>query len=338
MPNHTSEIVDIVHRHMEKPSTSWSIGSFGAIAEFHLDPDEAVTRDLSPSGGVILTERGGISIELRGGCQPAPYEILRRGNHRWLHGVNFCLPENLAVRTGRQGLTELGADQTAIRLEDRNDILFDMGLGIAHADVCIRTADQEFLAVLRSHVGDSILIADSPVMAAIKLKSPHRVFQSNAGRVEVYQGIGSLEKGIPTPQGPHTHVLPRLLQHRRTHAANISIPAGHYPSLTMFPANPTSDELGNLRPFDAVDHDEFQELVDMFADPDIVRLKERVIDAVREGVGPWIGALDRQERIAIRVTLRQLYWTDGKSTSLSAWLAAFETTKQECDETDPYGH
>ena len=36
MPNHTSAIADVVHRHMEKPSTSWSIGSFGAIAEFHL--------------------------------------------------------------------------------------------------------------------------------------------------------------------------------------------------------------------------------------------------------------------------------------------------------------
>jgi hypothetical protein len=338
MPNHTSAIADVVHRHMEKPSTSWSIGSFGAIAEFHLESDEAVTRELSSSGGVILTERGGISIELMGECQPAPYEILRRGNHRWLHGVNLCLPENLAARTGRQGLTELGADQAALRPEDRNDILFDMGLGIAHVDVCIRTADKEFLAVLRSHLGDSILTGDNPVMAAIKSNSPHRVFQSNAGRVEVYQGIGSSTKGIPTPQGPHTHVLPRLLQHRRTHAANISVPAGHYPSLSMFPANPTSDELGNLRPFDAVDHREFQELIDVFADPDIVRLKERVIDAVREGEDPWIGSLDRQERIAIRVTLRQLYWTDGVSTSLSNWLGAFETTKQEGDETDPYGH
>lgn len=338
MRDHFSTIVDVVHRHMEKPSTSWSIGSFGAIAEFHMDPDETVTRDLSASGGSILTERGGINIDLRTECQAAPYEILRWGKHRWLHGVNFCLPKTLAARTGREGLTELGADQAALRPEDRNDILFDMGLGIAHVDVCIRTSDQDLLAVLRSHLGASVLASGNQAMAAIKSHGPHRVFQSRAGRVEVYQRIGSSTKGIPTPQGPHTHVLRRLLQHKRTHAANISIPAGHYPSLSMFPANPTSDDLGDLRPFDAGDHHEFGELLDKFADPAIVHLKQRTINAVRNGADPWSGPLERFERTALRVTLRQLYWTDGDSTSLSAWLAAFETTEQDGDETDPYGH
>ena len=54
MQDRFAKIIEIVHRHMETPSTSWNIGSFGAIAEFHKDPEETVKRSMSPSGGTIL--------------------------------------------------------------------------------------------------------------------------------------------------------------------------------------------------------------------------------------------------------------------------------------------
>ncbi len=338
MPDQSVNILDAVHRHMETPSTSWSIGSFGAIAEFHLHPDETVRRDLSSSGGVISTRRGAISINLPAQCQAAPYETLRRGDHRWLHGVNFGHPKVLATRACRQGLTELGADESAVGREHRDDILFDMGLAIPHVDVCVRTADQNLMTILRAHAGAAILTGDNPAVAAIKSHNPHRVFLSCAGRVEVFQGIGSSAQGIPTPLGPHTHVLPRLLQHSRTHAANIPMPMGHYPSLAMFPANPVSDELGELRAFDAGDHEAFQELMHLFAKPAMVRLKRRTVDAVRKGLNPWTEDLERHERTAVRVALRQLYWIDGDSNSLAVWRAAFDAVDRDRDAMEAHGH
>jgi hypothetical protein len=332
------KIIEIVYWHMKNPATTWSIGSFGAIAEFHMDPDETMKRSRSPSGGTILSERGAIRIDLPECVQPAPYEILQRGKHRWLHGVNFCVPESAGAMAGRDGLTELGTDEDALRPGDMESILFDMGLGIPHVDVCVRTADQELITLLRENAGTSLLAPGNPAMATIKEKSPHRVFVSRLGRVEVYQRIGSSAKGIPTPHGPHTHLLPRLLEHRRTHAANVSVPAGCYPSLSMFPANPTLDDVGNFRPFDTADHEAFQELVDLFGDPALVELKHRMVNAVRQGKVPYDGDLDRHQRLAVRVALRQLYWTDGESENLSVWRDAFEPVAHDEDEFAVYDH
>ena len=199
MQDRFQKIIEVVRRHMETPSTSWSIGSFGAIAEFHVDEDKTVERNLSSSGGTVQSERGAICINLPEEVRAAPYEILRRGNHRWLHGVNFCVSQSAGAMEGRDILTELGGDKDALRVEDRGSILFDMGLGIPHVDVCVRTGDQDLIRLLRENAGTSVLAPDNPAMGVIKERSPHRVFLSRLGRVEVYQRIGSSAKGIPTP-------------------------------------------------------------------------------------------------------------------------------------------
>ena len=239
---------------------------------------------------------------------------------------------------GRDSLAELGADEDGLRPQDQGSILFDMGLGIPHVDVCVRTADQDLISLLRENAGTSLFAHHNPAMATIKEQSPHRVFLSRLGRVEVYQQIGSSAKDIPTPHGPHTHLLPRLLAQRRTHSANVPIPVNCCPSLSMLPANPTSDDMGDLRPFDTADHQAFQELVDLFGDPAVVNLKQRTMDAVRRGDAPREEALERHERTAVRVALRQLYWTDGMSEALSAWREVFEPAPHDEEEFTVHGH
>jgi len=338
MQDRFEKIIEVVHLHMETPSTSWSIGSFGAIAEFHVDEDETMECNLSSTGGTVQSERGAICIKLSEEIRAAPYEILQRSNHRWLHGVNFCVSESAGAMAGRDLLNELGGDKDALRVEDRGNILFDMGLGIPHVDVCVRTGNQDLIRLFRENAGTSMRAPDNPAMGVIKERSPHRVFLSRLGRVEVYQQIGSSAKGIPTPPGPHTHLLPRLLKHRRTHAANVPVLAGCYPSLSMYPANPTSDDMDNFRPFDAADHQAFQELLDLFGDPAVVALKRRTVEEVRQGKAPLDCALDRYQRTAVRVALRQLYWTDGESETLSAWRDAFETVSHDEEGSAWHGH
>ncbi len=72
------------------------------------------------------------------------------------------------------------------------------------------------------------------MLAAIKEASPHRVCISALGRIEVYQHIPSAGRHVRTPEGPHTHLLLRLL--KAGHAADTAIPPGFVACLTLYPA------------------------------------------------------------------------------------------------------
>src|SRR3546814_4128565 len=99
-------------------------------------------------------------------------------------------------------------------------------------------SDPALLAVLRAEVGRSVLTPDSAAMRAIKLAepSPNRVAVSKAGRIEVYARLPSRLKGdTASPEGPHTHLLPDLLKHARTHAATVPVPDGLVPVATIHP-------------------------------------------------------------------------------------------------------
>src|SRR5690606_38368253 len=211
------------------------------------------------------------------------YEGLMRDPTRWSQGVSLCLPGEAAVMHRREGLTELGPDEDALRPEDRNAVLFDLGLGAPAIDFCIRTNDLTLIGILRAEAGNSVLAPDSAAMRAIKLvePSPNRVVISKVGRVEVYSRLPSRLKGdTHSPEGPHTHVLPDLLKHRRTHAATVPIPEKFMPVMNIHPENPVTDKLGNLRPFDPAAHRAFQALIAAFAPPGWHSEKARIIDAV----------------------------------------------------------
>ena len=219
--------------HLRDPAHAWSIGTYGAIAEFTRDPGEADTETFTDTGARIVTPRGVIAISLDVPVTLAEYES--RGHHGGgnVRTVMACLPSTDAARAARTALTETGPDEDAVA---GSGILFDMGLGVPHVDVFVRTGDAALQAELRKHLGRSVLDPENPAMAAIKEASPHRVFVSRLGRIEVLQGIGSTANGIPTPDGPHTHVLPKLLKLNRTHARNAPVPEGMVPVLNLYPA------------------------------------------------------------------------------------------------------
>ena len=55
--------------HMADPETGWSLGTFGAIAEFTRDPDEPVALSRSDTCLAAVTARGGIRIEAQEDAQ-----------------------------------------------------------------------------------------------------------------------------------------------------------------------------------------------------------------------------------------------------------------------------
>jgi hypothetical protein len=224
----------------------------------------------------------------------------------------------------RTVLTECGPDDEALRPQDRAAVLFDLGLGTAQVDVCVRTADPETLAHLRAGLGRSLFTSDNPLMSVMPQLSPHRVFICRFARLEVYQRIPG--HGEAPPEGPHTHVLPHLLRHQRTHPATAPIPDGWVPCLSLYPANPVYDALGHPGPFNRVAYEAFQTLLHNFGDPALVRLKEAVTEAVRADQAPdgFTLPASRAERAAVRVALRQLAHTDGHRPTLAAWRQAFD--------------
>jgi hypothetical protein len=322
----TDEISALVQRHLDDPASTWSVGVPGAIAEFARAPGEAATR----SSGVVRTARGGIRLDLPPGVRPVAYETPAGPDDHWNHAVALCLPEATARGAQRTVLTELGPDTAAPHPPDRDALLFDLGLGTATVDACVRTADPGLVADLRAACGRPLL-SDAVTVARLVSAGPHRVFASACGRIEVYATIPPPQGR--SPDGPHTHLLPHLLRPGRTHAATVPIPAGHLPCAYLYPPHPLTEPDGTPRSFDNARLAAFEALRQRFGDPEQLRLDDEVTRAVRSGShGPRPRPGDAAGRAAVEVALRKLTRTDGPSAGLAAWRARVEP-----DLLDPDG-
>jgi len=317
------------------PAHGWSMGSFGAIAEFTWDQDEAIQPFNDGRIGRI-TPRGAVALSLHAELKPVAYETLRKHPERWGQAVAFCLPENLARRNSRSVLSELGPDTSALQASHQQHVLFDMGLGQSFVDVCIRSNDQRLISRLREACGKNLFAKGNDVMQHIIEAGPTRVFISNIGRAEVYQPIG-LEK---TPEGPHTHVLPKLLASQRAFSANAPIPAGYLPMLTLHAANPCIDKLGQGRAFDTQLFTQFQARLQQWGDSGYLAQKKSCWAALtkRTQAAEFRHGSNRQLRTATRIAIRQYQHTHAHLSAaqlecINSWRSSFDKATTSVEET-----
>lgn len=328
---------DVLRAGLNDPDAGWNMGSFGAIAEFH-----HVAGDDAPAPVETLeqgTSRGAIRIDRLDGVQPVAYETLSPRSHRWTQAVALCLPEAEAAMHRRDVLTELGPDSDAIREEDRGAILFDMGLAQPQVDFCIRTSDPALLDVLRANAERSLFEAGNPAMPAILKAHPHRIALTRLGRVEVYQMIGGPDTGGASPEGPHTHVLPKLLRAGRTHSANTPIPEGWVPCAGFHPKSPVMGRLGEDREFDGKAFETFQALLGLWGPETYTEQKNAVWAALRDGKLPeeWGEPDTRLARAGLRNAIRQWRRQHGEGTLVAAWARVFDKGEADADPENP-GH
>lgn len=316
----------LLARHVVDAGTSWSVGTFGAIAEFHRDPDEPASVSIEDDRFAVSTARGAVSLHVVPHLRAIAYETPGGHGRTWSHAVALCLPSPLALGHRRQCLTELGLDDEAIRTEDRVATLFDVGLGCTQADLCVRSESVDVLAALRAGVGRSILDAGSTLMTDMPRLSPHRVFMTTFARVEVYQPVPPPHG--TTPAGPHTHVLPTVVREHRTHAATVPIPEGWVPCTYLYPAHPAVDDEGRAHPFDAAAHAAFQALLGQFGDVSLRVTKNAVLEALDRGDATPMepSTLTRHARATVRVTLRQWAMTHPPSDALRCWVDVFDAS------------
>ncbi len=297
-------LADHIRDYIHDPGASWMCGRFGAVAEFHRDLGEPVEIATEPAVAAA-TARGAVRLKLLPELRPVAYETVNKCM-TWGQGVALCLPEPFARMGGRAVVAELGPDRDAIRVEDRDALLFDLGLGGRYTEICVRTSDPETVGLLRAIVGKPLFAEGGAFLGRLPTLSPHRVFRSRLGRVEVYQPVPPPDG--KSPEGPHTHVVKRLLALRRYHAATVPVPEGCIAGMTLYPAHPLHQEMGAAPRFDTARYDAFQELLKQYGDPALLAGKQA---AHRERAGEADAAANltaRAERIGFRIGQRQLKW------------------------------
>ena len=223
------------------------MGSYGAVAEFFQDAGESVVSGNS-NDLTRVTPRGGIRVELREDIGICAYENPSSHGGSSQH-IALCLPRESSAMSANSVLTELGQDESALSDDDRDAILFDLGVsslgsGCFQLDFCIRTSDSDLIDFLREHRGTSIFDHGSPVFPRLLDSHPHRVVITRLGRIEVYQAIGGEHSDDKTPEGPHTHLLPELLNLNVTHSADVPIKEGWVPCAFLYPDRPVLTEPG----------------------------------------------------------------------------------------------
>lgn len=311
---------------MADPKTGWSLGTFGAIAEFTRDAGEPATLARGEGALSVVTARGGMRIEAAPGlCSIASESPTTES---WSHRIALCLPQEACAMGRRAVLTEVGPDHDALRAEDSAAILVDLGLAALQVDVCVRTSDPEVIAALRAFTGQSLFAPGNGAMGVILKANPHRVFVSRLGRIEVFQPIPPPDG--TSPEGPHTHLLPKLLVQGRTHAATEPLPAGWVPCAHLYPPHPARDAFGHSQPFQPARHAAFQAILGRYGDPELVGLKRRITAAVGDGHAPSAIPVpdDRFARATVRVALRQLRALGEASPALAGWVAAHERIRR----------
>lgn len=211
----TEEPQAIARRHLAEAANGWSVGTWGAIGEFQYDEGEpGLVLDLYAL--TVTSRRGALHIADLGEVTP------------------FALVDD----TGRTREIAFCSSRPAARratVHELSETLFDLGVGAPHVDMMVRLGpgDAETRAALREGVGRSLLEAGNPAGAAIARASPTRVFRSALARLEVHQPIPP--PGGRSPEGPHSHLLPKFLQEGRTHAPGSPLPTGLYCGLSLYP-------------------------------------------------------------------------------------------------------
>jgi hypothetical protein len=306
----------LAQRLMADAAVAWGVGRLGALAEFSREASEPC--DLSADG--LQTARGALSLRLTDACRIYAGEALGHAEDGWSQWIAFTLPRPQARLAGRESIAELEIDAHAPRAQDRGGILFDLGIGGPHFEICVRCTDADSVAVLRSAVGRRLLEADALIHRLVAI-SPDRVFRSRLARIDVCQPIAAPD--AHSPEGPHTHFLPHLLAGGDVYDG--SAPPGWIAQCCAYPPSPIRDEMGRPKRFDRAQHETFQQILERFGDSLHWAVKRETTLAVKRGIDPGAMAPDSEAaKSSIRIALRQMRCAQGETAILKRWMDALD--------------
>jgi len=209
-----------------EPKTRWSIGVYGAVAEFATRNHVATTIEVE-EGCLVLREAGG-AIRLRPPPGTRLFELV--GASRKIERLVLALHRSRLTGLPAIGVTELGADEDAVEPACKNERLFDLGVSRSIVRFCVRTGEPALVASLRQAIGLDPLDPANGLVPTLLASSPDRVLISPIGRIEVAGPI--LRSGHEVP---HTHLLPDLLAYGRELEPGFALPEGYAAGVSIFP-------------------------------------------------------------------------------------------------------
>jgi len=327
-----SDLRSLITSAMDDARHAFSIGTFGAIGEYMRDADEPTARRRDGTAEAVYTDRAALRVTPRDDVKVIAYDTLASDGETWGQAVAFCME---TPAEGAPGVVcTLGPDKDAILPQDTNALLFDLGVGKGHVRMCLRTRDPELIAALNAIGGQPLFGPEGAKVMPLVLKAqPHRVMLSPLARVEVFAPIPL--PGGQSPEGPHTHLLPKLLASGRTHAANAPIPEGWQPVLMLHPRSPWRDAMGKRVPFDQDLNAHFEDLLALHALPEDRAVRAATVAAVEAGADPasFPTPATRRGRAQMRITLRRLARTQGDE-KLAVWRSLYDRHVAEDAEPD----
>lgn len=268
-------IQSILQEHLQNPVHSWSIGVPGAIGEFMYEADEPVEFINGDKRLEMISSRAAIRLDLGDELLCIAHEDPSPCIRSWSQSLSFCLPKEVARLSGNETITCLGEDREAIRETDRDSVLFDLGVGSSWVDFCIRTGDSELIKFLKGCCGRAIFDEEHGAGSAILEYFPSRVVRSKLARVEISTPIPA--PGEETHIGPHTHLLPALLN--ANIRASAALPGTHVAMFVLYPEHPLFDKYGGSREFSQLSYLHFRGLLETFGSQKYLQLR----DLLRKG-------------------------------------------------------
>lgn len=224
---HTKDIQSFVSETL-RPGGTWTTGVLGAVAEFCLGEDEAC--EIATEANLIraLSPRGAISFHIGENLRALSF-----GSMSGQEIIVLALPRSEAKFFAGEGLLCLGPDHDAIREGNRDEILYDFGLGRRAAGFGIRTASPDLMAQLDGANGLDWRQFLPLIGTDIQRASPTRVVRNAVGRIEVFTAIPPPDG--KSPAGPHTHFLPAYLIEGSDLPSKIDMPEGYVACATYYP-------------------------------------------------------------------------------------------------------
>lgn len=324
------ETFDWLVTQIDSAAVEWSMGGFGAVEGFRRRPDEVVTVTQAPDCVTAATQRGGIRLNAAGEMVPVAFEVLSSDPRLWNHAVALCLPRDASRMNRRATITELGPDTGALRSQDRSAILFDIGLAVDQADICLRTTDGPLIDALRAAGITSLITSESTILEILARAAHHRIVLTRLGRLEVFPANSGSSAADPSEILPG--LMPQLLGRGMTHPRSSPIPAGLVPCAYLFPPHPARQAPGATKAFDLEQHRAFQATLCRYGLPALNALKAEVNAALDRGDPPerFAPPSGRFARACLRIALRQRRMIEG-SSNVDAWRTTFDRVEHNDD-------
>ena len=291
-------VIGLIRRYLHSTESSWSNGISGAIAEFMYDVDESVSFGERANSLHAATARGAIAVNLPEELACFAYEQIGHCTRSWTQTIALALPRTRSLLSVNHVITALGSDRDAVRPEDRDKQLFDLGLGSDLVRFCVRSVDTVLVRELNSLCGQTLFETGQTLLSLLQSAGPDRVVISKLGRIEVFTPIP--QKGGNTETGPHTHLLPQLLGNDRS-----VVPPGYSAVMHIYPPHPLHDKYGEEKPFDRTQYGAFQEVLDKVGIEDYLKAKAAAIDPAGVDAHAYSGWYDIARQV-VKIQSREL--------------------------------